>query len=59
MRAATVIGAGVFGAWTAHALRNRGWSVTLVEQYAPGNARSSSGGETRIIRSGYGKVKAG
>ena len=56
MRSATVVGAGVFGAWTAHALRARGWRVTLVEQYGPGNSRASSGGETRIIRSGYGSL---
>ncbi len=51
---ATVVGAGVFGAWVAHALRHRGWGVTLVEQHGPANSRASSGGETRIIRSGYG-----
>jgi glycine/D-amino acid oxidase-like deaminating enzyme len=56
MPSATVIGAGVFGAWVAHALRVRGWAVTLVEQHGPGNSKSSSGGETRIIRSGYGDV---
>ena len=28
--------------------------MTLIEQHGPGNSRSSSGGETRIIRSGYG-----
>ena len=54
MPSALVIGAGVFGGWIARALRNRDWRVTLVDQYGPGNSRSSSGGETRIIRSGYG-----
>lgn len=54
VRTAIVVGAGVFGAWIAHAMTRRGWRVTLVEQYGPGNARASSGGETRIIRSGYG-----
>lgn len=49
-----VVGAGVFGAWTALHLRRRGHSVTLVDAYGPGNSRSSSGGETRIIRMGYG-----
>lgn len=49
-----VIGAGVFGAWIADRLRARGRSVTLVEAYAPGHARSSSGGQTRVIRMGYG-----
>src|SRR5579859_7802539 len=49
-----VIGAGVFGAWTAYRLRLAGRSVALVEALGPGNSRSSSGGETRIIRSSYG-----
>ena len=49
-----VIGAGVFGAWTAYFLRNSGASVLLVDEYGPSNARASSGGESRIIRMGYG-----
>jgi len=49
-----VIGAGVFGAWIARALHLRGRSVVLVDQYGPGNSRASSGGETRILRMGYG-----
>lgn len=50
-----VIGAGAFGAWTALWLRRRGASVTLVEQYAPGNALSSSGDESRVTRSAHGR----
>ena len=49
-----VVGAGVFGAWTALQLARRGQSVLLVDAYGPGNAQSSSGGESRIIRMGYG-----
>jgi sarcosine oxidase len=49
-----VIGAGVFGAWTAHQLRQAGADVLLVDAYGPGNSRASSGGESRIIRMGYG-----
>ena len=49
-----IIGAGVFGSWCAHFLRKTGASVVLIEQHAPGNSRSSSGGESRIIRMGYG-----
>jgi len=49
-----VIGAGVFGAWTAWHLARRGQRVVLVEAYGPGHSRASSGGETRIIRMGYG-----
>jgi sarcosine oxidase len=49
-----VIGAGVFGAWSAHQLQKSGAKVVLLDQYGPGNSRSSSGGESRIIRMGYG-----
>ena len=49
-----VIGAGVFGAWSAYGLQRTGVSVILIDQYGAGNSRASSGGETRIIRMGYG-----
>ena len=49
-----VIGAGVFGAWTAHFLRRSGASVALLDAYGPASSRASSGGETRVIRMGYG-----
>jgi len=49
-----VVGAGVFGAWTALALALRGKRVALLEAYGPGHSRSSSGDESRIIRMGYG-----
>jgi monomeric sarcosine oxidase len=49
-----VVGAGVFGAWTAFHLRQQGKKVALLDAYSPGHSRSSSGGETRIIRMGYG-----
>jgi glycine/D-amino acid oxidase-like deaminating enzyme len=49
-----VIGAGAFGGWTALELVRRGARVTLIEAWGPGHARSSSGGETRVIRAGYG-----
>jgi sarcosine oxidase len=51
---AIVIGAGVFGAWTAYFLRKSGASVLLLDAYGPANAGASSGGESRIIRMGYG-----
>jgi len=51
---AVVIGAGVFGAWTALHLRNSGRSVALLDAYGAANSRASSGGETRILRMGYG-----
>jgi sarcosine oxidase len=49
-----VVGAGVFGAWTAYQLRLQGLSVLLIDSYGPGNSRASSGGESRMIRLGYG-----
>jgi glycine/D-amino acid oxidase-like deaminating enzyme len=49
-----VLGAGAFGGWTALHLLRRGARVTLLDAWGPGNSRSSSGGETRIIRGVYG-----
>ena len=49
-----VVGAGVFGAWTAEALRRRGERVLLVDAWAPAHARASSGGESRMTRGAYG-----
>jgi glycine/D-amino acid oxidase-like deaminating enzyme len=50
-----VIGAGVFGAWTAEHLRRAGHAVTLVEAQGPAHSRASSGGESRMTRGAYGK----
>ena len=49
-----VIGAGCFGGWAALWLRRQGMNVTLVDAWGAGNSRSSSGDETRVIRSTYG-----
>jgi glycine/D-amino acid oxidase-like deaminating enzyme len=49
-----VIGAGAFGGWTALYLLRGGARVTLLDAWGPGNSRSSSGGETRIMRGAYG-----
>lgn len=49
-----VIGAGSFGGWTALHLLERGARVTLLDAWGPGNSRSSSGGETRVMRGTYG-----
>jgi len=49
-----VVGAGVFGAWTAYLLKRKGAEVLLVDAYGPGNNLASSGGESRMIRMGYG-----
>ena len=50
----TVVGAGAFGGWTALYLLRNGFRVTLVDAWGAGNSRSSSGDETRVIRSTYG-----
>jgi glycine/D-amino acid oxidase-like deaminating enzyme len=49
-----VVGAGAFGGWTALNLLRKGIKVTLIDAWGPGNSRSSSGDETRVIRSTYG-----
>ncbi|MBM3794211.1 MAG: FAD-dependent oxidoreductase [Acidobacteria bacterium] len=50
-----VVGAGAFGGWTALALLRAGCRrVKLVDAWGPGNSRSSSGDETRVIRGCYG-----
>src|SRR5215813_4688706 len=48
-----VVGAGVFGAWTAWHLARRGKKVLVLEAYGASHSRASSGGETRIIRMSY------
>jgi len=50
-----VVGAGAFGGWLAFWLCRRGARVTLIDAWGPGNARSSSGGETRVLRGMYGR----
>ncbi|MDQ3140471.1 MAG: FAD-dependent oxidoreductase [Pseudomonadota bacterium] len=50
-----VVGAGVFGAWTAHHLLAAGHRVTLVDAHGPAHSRASSGGESRMTRAAYGK----
>src|SRR4051794_25078446 len=50
-----VIGAGVFGAWTAHHLQQQGHKVTLIDAHGPAHSRASSGGESRLTRAAYGK----
>jgi len=54
-----VIGAGIWGSFTAYELLQSGARVTLVDQYGPGNSRATSGDETRGVRSSYGDRAAG
>jgi sarcosine oxidase len=52
---AIVVGAGVFGASLAHRLAGDGWQVTLIDQAAPGHAKATSSGDTRVIRYAHGE----
>ncbi len=56
-RSVVVVGAGVFGAWSAVRLARDGWRVTLVEAYGPANGRASSADHSRVIRAGYGPAE--
>jgi monomeric sarcosine oxidase len=49
-----VVGAGVFGAWTAERLRSAGHKVLLLDAWGPAHSRASSGGESRMTRGAYG-----
>jgi len=49
-----IVGAGAFGGWTALQLLERGARVTLLDAWGAGHSRSSSGGETRVMRGTYG-----
>jgi monomeric sarcosine oxidase len=49
-----VVGAGVFGAWTAWHLRRAGQRVLLLDAFGAAHARASSGGESRLTRGSYG-----
>jgi sarcosine oxidase len=52
---AIVVGAGSFGASLAWWLARAGHEVTIVDQFAPGDPRATSGGESRLIRCGHGE----
>jgi sarcosine oxidase len=54
MESVVIVGAGTFGASLAWWLAREGAQVTLVDQFEPGDARASSGGESRLIRCGHG-----
>src|SRR3546814_9765127 len=50
---AIVIGARVFGSWTAWTLQRAGHKVLLLDAWGAAHNRASSGGETRLIRTEY------
>jgi len=49
-----IVGAGTFGMWTGLNLVRLGATVTVVDPFGPANSRSTSGGETRGVRTSYG-----
>ena len=49
-----IVGAGAFGLWTALYLQRLGASVEVIDLFGPANSRSTSGGETRGVRTSYG-----
>jgi sarcosine oxidase len=44
----------VFGIWSAYRLHRDGLRVCVIDSVGPAHSRSSSGGESRVIRAGYG-----
>src|SRR5215211_6999222 len=54
MDSAVIVGAGVFGSSLAWRLARGGTDVTLVDRFEPGDPRTTSGGESRLIRCGHG-----
>ena len=49
-----VVGAGVIGSWTALRAAEGGRRVRLVDAFGPGDARATSGDESRITRASHG-----
>jgi sarcosine oxidase len=49
-----IVGAGVYGASLGWWLAQAGESVSIVDQFEPGDERASSGGETRLYRCAHG-----
>jgi sarcosine oxidase len=54
MARVVIVGAGTFGASLAWWLAGRGDDVVLVDQFEAGDARATSGGETRLMRCSHG-----
>ena len=52
-----VLGAGIMGSATAHALAREGRDVTLLEQFRVGHDHGSSHGRSRIVRLAYPEVE--
>lgn len=52
---ALIVGAGVFGVWTASHLHRAGKRVAVVDSFSPAHSGASSSGESRTTRCGYGR----
>ncbi len=50
-----IVGAGVFGVWSAYKLHMAGKRVAVIDAVGPAHGRASSGGESRVTRFGYGE----
>ena len=59
MAEVAVVGAGVNGLATAHALARAGRDVVVYEQFELGHARGSSHGRSRIFRLAYPEAHVG
>lgn len=53
MKRVSVVGAGIMGACAAWRLAERGWRVTVWDQFEPGHRQGSSHGRSRIVRKAY------
>src|SRR5690242_17632882 len=49
-----VVGAGVFGIWTAYKLHMAGRRVAVIDAVGPAHSGASSGEESSVTRCGYG-----
>jgi sarcosine oxidase len=54
MKRIAVVGAGVFGSWTALLAVRAGFEAILIDCFGPASEFASSGGASRIIRRAYG-----
>lgn len=53
MKRVSVVGAGIMGSCAAWRMAERGWKVTVWDQFEPGHGRGSSHGRSRIVRKAY------
>ena len=56
MPSVVVVGGGIFGSALADRLVGDGWDVTLVDAFEPGDPRTESGGDTRMLRYSHERI---